>query len=267
MKVIASYNLKGGVGKTATAVNLAYLAAQEGSRVLICDLDPQGATSYYYRTDADRQREGQAPDFPVQATAFENLDQLPVDITNEMMEMFLEDNESPGNRLRDLFDSFEDKYDYIVLDCPPGISVVSESIFSAADALVIPTIPTTLSLRTLKRVVRMWEERDQSKTRLLPFFSLADLRKNMHRGVITARPNVGIDYLHATIPYATEVERMGTERRPVNTFADYTKAGRAYRNLWQEVKEAVNQAQEEPTTDENFGGPFYDAFRAAGYVA
>lgn len=266
MKVIASYNLKGGVGKTATAVNLAYLAAQEGSRVLICDLDPQGATSYYYRVTGEGQTDGREPDFPVQATAFDNLDQLPVDITNEMMEMFLEDGGTPEQRLRELLESFKDRYDYVFLDCPPGISMVSESIFNAADALVIPTIPTTLSLRTLKRIVKLWQEREDSTKKLLPFFSLADLRKNMHRGVITARPQVGIDYLHATIPYSAEVERMGAERRPVNTFADYTKAGRAFRNLWQEVKQAVNQV-EQTTDDANEGGPFYDAFRAAGYVA
>lgn len=101
MKVIAAYNIKGGVGKTATAVNLAYQAAREGAATLVWDLDPQGAASYYFRIKpkikggGKRLVRGQRDldDF-ILGTDFECLDLLPADFSYRNMDIFLEHSEN-----------------------------------------------------------------------------------------------------------------------------------------------------------------------------
>jgi len=97
MKIIACYNIKGGVGKTATAVNLAYLASHEGARTLIMDLDPQGAASFYFRVKPKIKgglktlMDGkQSLDELIKGTDYANLDLIPADFSFRNMDLFLE---------------------------------------------------------------------------------------------------------------------------------------------------------------------------------
>ena len=159
MKVFACYNIKGGVGKTATTVNLAYLASQEGARTLIWDLDPQGAASFYLRikpkikggTKALVKQKKEMDEF-IKGSDYENLDLLPADFSYRNMDLILEDSKKPLRRLRKILKPLADEYDLLFLDCPPSISLVSENVFNAAHALLIPPIPTVLSLRTLQQI-------------------------------------------------------------------------------------------------------------------
>ena len=159
MKIIGVYNIKGGVGKTATAVNLAWLAAEEGYRTLIWDLDPQGAASFYFRIKPKIKGGGKALlqrkrelDAVVKGTDFENLDLLPADFSYRHMDLELEDRRKPTKQLLQLLLPLSQEYDLVFLDCPPSISLVSENIFRAADMLLVPMIPTTLSARTLEQL-------------------------------------------------------------------------------------------------------------------
>ena len=106
MKVLASYNIKGGVGKTATAVNLAHLAAAEGARVLVWDLDPQGATSFYFRVKPKVKggsrglvRGKRALDDAVKGTDFDHLDLVPADFSYRNMDLELDATKKPTRRL------------------------------------------------------------------------------------------------------------------------------------------------------------------------
>ena len=149
MNILASYNIKGGVGKTAAAVNLAFLCAAENYRTLVWDLDPQGAASYYFRIKPKvksgakglLQRKHELSEV-IKATDYENLDLIPADFSYRNMDLYLEDMKKPTRRLRKLLKNLANEYDYVFLDCPPSISLVSENVFTAADALIIPTIPT-----------------------------------------------------------------------------------------------------------------------------
>ena len=181
MKVIASYNIKGGVGKTATAVNLSYLAAWEGSPTLVWDLDPQGAASFYFRVKPKvkggtvrllkRKRE---LDDAIKATDYPRLDLIPADFSYRNMDLTLEHFGKSSNRLRKLIKPLRDEYDYLFIDCPPSISLVSENVFQAADILLVPTIPTTLSLRTLYQLLQFCDIRRYRHLSILPFFSMVD---------------------------------------------------------------------------------------------
>ncbi len=240
MKVVALANIKGGVGKTSTVVNLAATAARDANRCLVVDLDPQGASSYYFRT-----REGVAGGLrgflkksrdlrrSIRGTDVANLDLLPADLSFRELDVALHGRRS--NKLERRLGSLADEYDLVLLDCPPGLSSLSENVFSACDYYVIPTVPTTLSLRTLNQLIQHYSDRKRSKDRLLAFFSMVDRRKQMHRAIVDRPPLLTIKLLENGIPNASEIERMGIERSPVVCTAPACNASKAYYRLWREL--------------------------------
>jgi cellulose biosynthesis protein BcsQ len=243
MKIIACYNIKGGVGKTATAVNLAYLCAHEGHATLMWDLDPQAAASFYFRIKPRVKGGGRhllrrkgALDDAIKATDHARLDLIPADFSYRNMDLILEDFGKSDKRLAKLLRPLKDDYDYLFLDCPPGISLVSENVLTAADMLLVPTIPTTLSLRTLAQLQQFLADRKSPAPTILPFFSMVDMRKSLHRLIVERPPATIANWLQQTIPYASDIERMGVHREPVDTFAHGGRAAQAYRALWDEIK-------------------------------
>lgn len=242
MLIVACYNIKGGVGKTAAAVNLAYLSAHIGARTLVWDLDPQSAASFYFRIKP--RVEGGLKQLlakktlledVIKGTDYPNLDLVPADFSYRNLDLVLSDKAKPQRQLSKLLKPLADEYDMVFLDCAPSISLVSESVFKTADALLIPTIPTTLSLRTLKQIHKYCLKHDLEQLRLMPFFSMVDSRKKMHRSIVNNPPSNGITMMKSMIPYASEVEQMGLERRPVCEFAHQSRAAVAYAALWEEL--------------------------------
>src|ERR1700710_2968129 len=153
--VVALYNIKGGVGKTSAAVNLAWTAAEEGARVLLWDLDPQGAASYLLRIrpkvrggGAKLVRGRSDPAALLKGAAPPRLDLLPADFSYRNMDLALDATKRPTEGLSRVLAPIAGANDYVFLDCAPAISLASESVFSAADVLLVPLIPTPLSLRT-----------------------------------------------------------------------------------------------------------------------
>lgn len=249
MKIIAVYNIKGGVGKTATAVNLAYLSARAGYRTLVWDLDPQAAASFYFRIkpkvkDGKKLLRGKGDlDDVVKATDFDNLDLLPADFCYRNMDRYLNDAKKPTKQLLKLMRPLAESYDRVFLDCPPSISLASENIFRAADALLIPLIPTTLSLRTLKQLLDFLGQKHLDALPLFPFYSMVDRRKKMHTEIIARAPDSRVSALENWIPYASDVERMGIQRMPVGSYAPRGTAWRAYEALWAEVSQRIARAE------------------------
>jgi len=247
MSIIATYNIKGGVGKTSTAVNLAFLAAQNNYKTLVWDLDPQGASSYYFRVKpkikggskeliaGDRELDGL-----IKATDFENLDLLPADFSFRNLDLVLDGRKKPTQRLKKLLKPLTKEYDFIFLDCPPNISLLSEAIFEASDLLLSPIIPTTLSLRTLEQLKKYIKDNNLKHIRLLPFFSMADRRKKMHRDIIESLAQQHPDILESIIPYASDIERMGWERMPLGGFSNKSRSVDAYQSLWKEIISSIS---------------------------
>jgi cellulose biosynthesis protein BcsQ len=232
-RVLATYNIKGGVGKTSAAVNLATLAAREGHPTLLWDLDPQGASTYLFRVKPKIRGGGRKlvrgktdVEAQIKGTDTEGLDLLPADFSYRHMDLALD---STKKRLAHVLAPLD--YAYTFLDCPPSISLVSENVFEVADALLVPIIPATLSSRTLEQLHQVLDK----GPRVLGFFSMADRRKRMHREVMEEITREH-DVLHTVIPTSADVERMGAERAALVDFAPRSRAARAYADLWEEVR-------------------------------
>jgi chromosome partitioning protein len=261
MRIFATYNIKGGVGKTTTAVNLAYLAADSGLRTVLWDLDPQGAASFMFRVKPKVKGGGRALisgrralDDAIKGTDFDNLDLIPADFTYRNMDLLLDAgdakavnakwgdskaDDAPGGKtarkLARLLAPLAGEYDAVFLDCPPSVSLVSENVLHAADVIVVPLIPTTLSVRTLDQLKEFVSEFKGRQPDILAFFSMVDRRKKLHREITERLSAERAEVAQTAIPALSLIESMSVERAPVSVFAPASAAAKAYRSLWAEL--------------------------------
>ena len=247
MKAIALYAIKGGVGKTAACVNLAHLAAKEGHKTLVIDLDPQGAASFYFRIRPGKKlssktvvKGGRKVDKNIKGTDFENLDLLPSTMSFRNLDIFLNNTKTPKKIVRSMLRPFQSEYDYVFLDCPPNITLVSENIFRAADILLVPVIPTTLSKLALDKLVGFFEKRKLPVEKITGFFSMVERRKILHKELLMEISSATTRMLKTIIPYSSDVEKMGIHRAPLASFASSSKAAKAYEALWEEIKMSLS---------------------------
>jgi cellulose biosynthesis protein BcsQ len=242
---IALYNLKGGVGKTASCVNLAYLAAADGYKTLLWDIDPQGSSTFYYNVKPKTHpgikklitKEG-ALESAILSTDFEMLDVIPADHSYRSIDIMLEEMHTSKNRLKQVLKSLQGEYDFVFIDCPPGFSALSENIFNAVDIVLMPVIPTTLSIRTYQMVKDYFKDKDLDLNKMMCFFTMADLRKTMHNQIMEELYR-DKRFFQNYIPYLSDVEKMGIHRAPVMEYANSSMASTSYRELWTEIKEGV----------------------------
>jgi chromosome partitioning protein len=245
MHTLAVWTIKGGVGKTAASVNLAHAAAISGIRTLLWDLDPQGATSFYLRalpqlrggvrTILDRSRD--LRQF-AQPSEFDNLFLLPADFSYRHLDLALDAGRKPRKRLAKRLRPLESDFDLLLIDCPPSVSLVSEAVLRTSDALLVPVIPTTLSMRTLDQVREFTDAAGKHRPWVLPFLSMVDRRKKMHLDTCE-RCFADPDFLRTVIPSASVVERMGLTRAPVAATLPSQPAARAFGELWREIAERL----------------------------
>jgi len=256
MRIYATYNIKGGVGKTTTAVNLAYLAAASGLRAALWDLDPQGAASFMFRVKPKVKGGGRALisgrrplDDAIKGTDFDNLDLIPADFTYRNMDLLLDAGDAkpgavpggkPARTLGRLLAPLAPDYDVVFLDCPPSVSLVSENVLHAADVIVVPLIPTTLSVRTLEQLSDFVDEFKGHRPEILAFFSMVDRRKKLHREITEKLATERYEVAQTTIPALSVIETMSVERAPVPVFAPNSAAAKAYRALWAEIRSRTN---------------------------
>ncbi|HMP91537.1 MAG TPA: ParA family protein [Phnomibacter sp.] len=246
MTIIALYNLKGGVGKTAGCVNLAYLCAQQGHNTLLWDFDAQGAATFYFKQQPKlrggfkKLLAGETdPLQHVQATEFKGLHLLPADFGNRHLDVLLEELKQSKKRFKNLLAQLEGHYDFLFIDCPPGIGALSEVIFAAADFVVMPTIPTTLSMRSFEMVQAFFTEHKFDHSKLIGYFSMVDIRKNLHNETLEAQYR-NKQFLKNYIPYLSSIEKMGSHLAPVASFAPSSYAAQCFADVWKELKKKMN---------------------------
>jgi chromosome partitioning protein len=241
MSVVAIYNMKGGVGKTTTAVNLSYLAAASGRRTLIWDLDPQAASSFAFRVRPRVQgfrrkalQSGHAFLEAVKETDHLHLDLLPADFAYRKIDRHLDRFDRPQQVIVDLVAAVAHDYDAVFLDCPAGFTLLTEGILAASDVVLVPAIPTVLSLRTLTQLIDRLL-RHESLPVLAAFLSMVDRRKALHRGASAWAASHRDLFLKSHVPYASIVEQMAVRRMPLAVFAPADPATSAFADLWSEL--------------------------------
>ncbi len=246
MKVVACYSIKGGVGKTATAVNLAYSAAQTGLRTLLVDLDPQGASSFYFRVrPSSKKWAGRFFDAyeelidNIKASDYEGLDILPSHLGFRHFDTQLAGLSKREQRLKRILKGLKSHYDLVILDCPPSIGYLAESVFVAADVVLVPVIPTTLSERTFEQLLEFFARSDYPLDRIVPFFSMVQAQKSLQQTTMSSMEARYPAFLKTRIAHASDIEKMGEFRSPVELFAGAKSSGQAYRQLWSEVASSL----------------------------
>jgi len=246
MKTIAFYNLKGGVGKTASAVNIAHLAADSRLHTLLWDLDPQGAASWYLAPpDVDThsakkllKRKLPPGEFAVK-TRYDRLTIIPADFSYRRFDLAVQRFDQDRTGLKRFIEPFGEHHSLAILDCPPSLSNLAEEVFAAADAVFVPLVPTHLSVRAFQQVREFMKGRKLGHKQLYPFFTMVDLRRNLHSAMVDKPPDDLKRLLPTYIPYSSMIEKMGARRAPVTAFASSHPAGKAYRRLWEDMLELL----------------------------
>jgi len=268
MKIVAVTNIKGGVGKTTTAVNLAFLSAAGGQATLLWDLDAQGAATYLLRCEPNEQVSAkklvagkrELPELVV-PSEYDKLDVLPSDLSYRNFDVHLSRRKHPAERLLRMSRSLRSQYAALFLDCPPGISLLSENVLRAADAVVVPLLPTPLSVRMLEQLREFIAANQWTDLALLPFFSMVDRRKALHSQVIQSTREQFPELLATEVPYSSEIERMSLRRAPIAAYAPRSMGGQVYAALWAEIVARMQGRVSPPAT------VAVDAVADAGVVA
>lgn len=249
MYVTSIYSIKGGVGKTATAVNLAALASFEGEKTLLVDFDPQAASTFYLKvkpkikTTVKKLLKGKSPiTSQIKATDYIHLDMLPASDAFRNIELLISQSKRPADIIRGMIKPLKNDYQWIFIDCPPGLTMLAEAIFNASNLVLIPVVPTTLSVRTYNDFRKFIADHPlRPNCRYKGFFSMVERRKSLQRDIMNEWNFKKEQFLETAIPYLSDVEKMGLYRKPLLGFKPASDAAIAFGNLWDEIKKAAGK--------------------------
>jgi cellulose biosynthesis protein BcsQ len=209
-------------------------------------MDPQGSASFYFRVRPAGKlkagsvvRGGSDLDAAVRGSDYPYLDIIPADISYRNIGRSLRQKKHPKRRLSKVFDRFRSEYDFLFVDCPPGISLGAENIFRASDLILMPIIPSTLSMETKDLVYKFFRDKGLDTSLIVPFFSMVDRRKKLHRETVCYAKHSGGNILETYIPVSSSIEKMGISRQPLCAVSQKSPGAEAYARLWMYIKERL----------------------------
>jgi cellulose biosynthesis protein BcsQ len=247
MKIIALYNVKGGVGKTTTTVNLACLLAKQGLSVLLWDLDPQGGSSYFFKQENsnDNTHERLFDRYITIYEVIKHTDTYQIDIISNdsrFSDQFMNKasritalNFVNKNLISVTLDEVSDDYDVCIIDCSPGRFQLHQNIFHAADLLLIPNIPAPLSVYCNNMLVKELQGILPAKTKILSFYNMVQAHKTLHKFYLSTRDESMGFMLDNYIPFYAEIEAITLKKESIFHQLKEFKTNMYYEKLWIEI--------------------------------
>ena len=250
LRIIAIINQKGGVGKSTTTVNLAAALGKFGKKVLVIDFDPQGNTTSGFGIDKEQLThciyDALLHDYPAENLVMQATEtkvyMVPATIQLAGAEIELVSAIARETRLKDLLEPIQDEFDYIFIDCPPSLGLLTINALAAADSVLIPI---QCEYYALEGVTKLLESMRMVKGRInrnLETFgvlmTMFDSRTSLSNQVVQEVRNYFGDLAFQTcIPRSVKVSESPSYRMPVIDYEPSNKASVAYMNLAREVME------------------------------
>lgn len=246
-KIIAIVNQKGGVGKTTTTVNLSAALAKKGKKVLLIDEDPQGnATS---GVGVNKTQDRSTYDIIINETEFEDaivkssvkkLDVCPSNINLAGAEVELVPMMARETKLKDKLENIKEKYDYILIDCPPSLGLLTINALTAANSIIIPIQCEYYALEGVGQLMNTVNLIKKQLNKELYIegvvLTMNDARTNLSNQVISEVKKYFKDNVYKTIiPRNVKLSEAPSFGMPITTYAPLSKGARCYEKLANEI--------------------------------
>ena len=249
-KIIAVANQKGGVGKTTTSVNLSSLLAKKGKKVVLLDADPQGNATSGLGVDKNVEKSlydvlvNEEPvENTLQDTIEKNLKICPSNVNLAGAEVELVSQMSREHRLKEKLDQIKDKYDYIFIDCPPSLGLITLNSFTAADSVLIPVQCEYYALEGLGQLINTINLVKKHLNKSLEIegavLTMYDIRTNLSNQVVKEVKKYFDDKVYKTvIPRNVRLSEAPSFGMPITTYDPKSKGARSYEKLAKEFLKA-----------------------------
>ena len=254
-KVISIANQKGGVGKTTTAINLSTILAKKNKKVILIDTDPQGNATSGLGLDKEVEKsvydvlvEDTEMEEVLQKTPIKNLQVCPSNINLAGAEVQLVSMEKRENRLKDKIEIIKDKYDYIIIDCPPSLGLITLNAFTASDSVLIPVQCEYYALEglgqlmnTINLVKRHLNKNLEIEGAVLTMY---DMRTNLSNQVVKEVKMYFEDMVYKTvIPRNVKLSEAPSYGMPITVYDPRSKGAKCYEKFAKELIKINDEAK------------------------